>query len=236
MDTVTCSFCTHGNPEDAKFCNACGSSMHLQLCKHCGAIDNVSASACYKCGTSFSSSTDSEVRAGTAGTAAADPEAADEGPVAGSGAPRQLDAPPADGTLRVRREVKQKGPMKALALLLVAVAAVLLYRFYGPAGDDGSGVTLVHDAERASPGAIDATLGAVPPSSAKATGEIVPVTTPAPAATAAAPAPEALPLSVDSALPDASGPEPASTPGDDGEVPPGEPACTPEVTALGLCD
>ncbi len=47
MDIVHCSFCKHGNPADAKFCNACGSSLALQLCEACGAIDNVSATVCH---------------------------------------------------------------------------------------------------------------------------------------------------------------------------------------------
>ena len=53
MDIVHCSFCKHSNPADAKFCNACGSSLALQLCEACGAIDNVSATVCHKCGHPF---------------------------------------------------------------------------------------------------------------------------------------------------------------------------------------
>lgn len=53
MEIVHCSFCKHGNPADAKFCNACGSSLALQLCQACGAIDNISATACHKCGHPF---------------------------------------------------------------------------------------------------------------------------------------------------------------------------------------
>ena len=54
MEIVPCSFCKHGNPADAKFCNACGSSLSLQLCEACGAIDNIDATACHKCGRPFS--------------------------------------------------------------------------------------------------------------------------------------------------------------------------------------
>jgi hypothetical protein len=53
MEIVHCSFCKHGNPAEAKFCNACGSSLALQLCEACGAIDNISASACHKCDQPF---------------------------------------------------------------------------------------------------------------------------------------------------------------------------------------
>lgn len=53
MEVVHCSFCKHGNPVDAKFCNACGAALDLQLCEACGAIDKVSATNCHKCGQPF---------------------------------------------------------------------------------------------------------------------------------------------------------------------------------------
>ena len=53
MSALLCNFCGHENPADAKFCNSCASSLKLRLCGHCGAIDNVSSTACYKCGTPF---------------------------------------------------------------------------------------------------------------------------------------------------------------------------------------
>lgn len=48
-----CPFCNHANPADAKFCNDCGSPLHLQPCKQCEAINDQAANNCYKCGTEF---------------------------------------------------------------------------------------------------------------------------------------------------------------------------------------
>lgn len=53
MPTLECPFCERKNPEDAKFCNACGSPMHLKPCKECGAVNDIAAKACYKCGALF---------------------------------------------------------------------------------------------------------------------------------------------------------------------------------------
>lgn len=53
MPTLDCPFCERPNPEDAKFCNSCGSPLHLKPCKECGAVDDVRAKACYKCGAPF---------------------------------------------------------------------------------------------------------------------------------------------------------------------------------------
>jgi hypothetical protein len=45
----TCPFCEHGNPADSKFCNACGGALHLVPCARCGAVNDVTATACYQC-------------------------------------------------------------------------------------------------------------------------------------------------------------------------------------------
>ena len=45
-----CLFCSHSNPARAKYCNECGSPLHLKPCKECDAINNAAAEACYKCG------------------------------------------------------------------------------------------------------------------------------------------------------------------------------------------
>jgi len=44
-----CPFCDLGNPEDAKFCSACGGALHLVPCLRCGAVNDVAATACYQC-------------------------------------------------------------------------------------------------------------------------------------------------------------------------------------------
>lgn len=49
-----CPFCNHANPAGAKYCNDCGSPLHLKPCNHCEAINDQVASYCYTCGTEFS--------------------------------------------------------------------------------------------------------------------------------------------------------------------------------------
>ena len=102
MDIVHCSFCKHGNPADAKFCNACGSSLALQLCEACGAIDNVSATVCHKCGHPFAPRSD---------VAAADTDAAQS----------LTPAAQAEESAAARRS-----PWKLFALLAVIVAGTLV--------------------------------------------------------------------------------------------------------------
>lgn len=102
MEIVHCSFCKHGNPADAKFCNACGSSLTLQLCQACGAIDNISATVCYKCGQPFAPGVDSPTQG--------DDEA-------------QCPTPPAQAGQAPRT---RPGPWKLLALLAVVAAATLV--------------------------------------------------------------------------------------------------------------
>jgi hypothetical protein len=48
-----CAFCDHRNPNDARFCNACASPLHLKPCKQCEAINNVAATACHSCAAAF---------------------------------------------------------------------------------------------------------------------------------------------------------------------------------------
>jgi hypothetical protein len=48
-----CCFCNHANPAGAKYCNDCGSPLHLKPCKQCDAINDQVASNCYSCDTEF---------------------------------------------------------------------------------------------------------------------------------------------------------------------------------------
>lgn len=48
-----CPFCDAANPADAKFCNACGSPLHLKPCKKCGAVTEAAATRCGVCGSDF---------------------------------------------------------------------------------------------------------------------------------------------------------------------------------------
>jgi ribosomal protein L40E len=45
-----CPFCDRHNPAGAKFCNDCGSPLHLKPCNRCGAVNEQAATNCYKCG------------------------------------------------------------------------------------------------------------------------------------------------------------------------------------------
>ena len=53
MSSPTCRFCEHRNPEGSKFCNECGSPLHLALCPRCEAVNNMSAEQCFQCGASL---------------------------------------------------------------------------------------------------------------------------------------------------------------------------------------
>ena len=53
MSISSCRFCAHANPEGAKFCNDCGSPLHLKPCPQCEAITDVSAENCHQCGAPF---------------------------------------------------------------------------------------------------------------------------------------------------------------------------------------
>jgi RNA polymerase subunit RPABC4/transcription elongation factor Spt4 len=53
MSTSSCRFCAHVNPEGAKFCNDCGSPLHLKPCPQCEGITDVSAENCHQCGAPF---------------------------------------------------------------------------------------------------------------------------------------------------------------------------------------
>lgn len=44
-----CRFCAHVNPDGAKFCNDCGSPLHLRPCALCHAINDVTATRCHVC-------------------------------------------------------------------------------------------------------------------------------------------------------------------------------------------
>jgi ribosomal protein L40E len=67
-----CLFCDHVNPVGAKFCNDCGSPLHLKPCKQCEAINDHAAENCYQCGAADPALViaSREVESLTSGTAA----------------------------------------------------------------------------------------------------------------------------------------------------------------------
>ena len=48
-----CLFCDHINPAGAKFCNDCGSQLHVKRCSRCGGVNDQAAKNCFKCETEF---------------------------------------------------------------------------------------------------------------------------------------------------------------------------------------
>lgn len=136
METLRCSFCGHGNPVAAKFCNACGSSLDLQLCQHCSAIDSASSRSCYKCGTPF-------------GFVWAD---GDSPPSSAGKTPET--SPDAGGP--ERGGARRPGVLHASGLALLAVAAIFAFQLF-VAGQTPPAIKR---------NIVDATLGAVPPRAA----------------------------------------------------------------------
>jgi hypothetical protein len=53
MFPLQCPFCDHANPDGARFCNACGSRLHLRMCNQCEAVNDQDVKNCYQCGTEF---------------------------------------------------------------------------------------------------------------------------------------------------------------------------------------
>ncbi len=53
MSLSHCRFCAHDNPERARFCNECGSPLHLKPCPRCEAVNEDQAVRCYECGASL---------------------------------------------------------------------------------------------------------------------------------------------------------------------------------------
>ncbi len=209
--------------------------MHLQLCRRCGAIDNVSAVACYKCGASFSSRGDDEnARPEAEHVASAPANATPGGSTVAASARNAAASPRTSGTAPVRPAQKRKGgAASALLFVVIAAVAVFLYRTYAPSEEGGGGDAARAHTGRSSPGTIDATLGAVPPSAAilAAEGGTQPV--PAIAQPIAADDP---PLPVDATQPAAAADASSATGMDGSGAPPGAYPCTPEVAALGLCN
>ena len=53
MPRQRCRFCAHDNPEGARFCNDCGSPLHLRPCPACDGVNDDAASHCFQCGFRF---------------------------------------------------------------------------------------------------------------------------------------------------------------------------------------
>lgn len=243
MDTRHCSFCNRSNPVDAKFCNACGSSLHLQLCKHCGAIDNISSKSCYKCGTPFGfvweggdpARTRGDEVAGGPARASADegesPRDAAEGgaPPSAAAAPEPLPGSAQEGAADSGKPAGRFGrgftalrfdAMKSLSLVLLVVAAIFALQLF--TADEAPQVVKRN--------IVDATLGAVPPRQ-PASIEVIPIAT--------RPEPPASPPASPSVAPEPAAAlesDAVSEQEDEAARARPSPPCSAEVDALGLCN
>lgn len=50
MSAAPCALCGHANPAGSNYCNECGASLQLALCRECEAINHRTAATCHKCG------------------------------------------------------------------------------------------------------------------------------------------------------------------------------------------
>jgi len=124
-----CSFCGHGNPFGAKYCNECGSPLNFKPCAECGAVNEGSALGCYKCGAKLP---DADVQIVDRGDPA--PRATMEIPAAShTGLPQTI--PAYDPPSNERRKVRVS--RLTLSILIATTAAVAGYVGHGlSAGDD----------------------------------------------------------------------------------------------------
>ncbi len=110
-----CPFCEHPNPAAAKFCNDCGSPLHLKPCRQCDAINDGSVNFCYMCGAPFA-------------------ERASDSAVAVLRAHRRAEAA-RDGTVPVdTAPIPEQGPVRrggnALLLPVVIFAAIAVGTYF----------------------------------------------------------------------------------------------------------
>jgi hypothetical protein len=117
MSTLICRFCTHANPAGAKFCNDCGSPLHLKPCPHCAAITDLSAEHCHQCGAALVAPGIADASAEAIAGAAADETTGDAGdirPHVPESLAACLDA--GDGAIRPARDevVHYVGPIEAV--------------------------------------------------------------------------------------------------------------------------
>ena len=122
MVALLCFCCDHCNPAGAKFCNACGTPLHLKPCKHCEAINTRAAAHCHQCGETFAF----EFPTPLVAVAMPDPPDAVDGHVHAIEAPLQ---PPRPRGIRTR-----------LAAVLLGLTATVMLSAYYAYRQPGSGL------------------------------------------------------------------------------------------------
>ena len=75
MSFPRCRFCNHDNPDGARFCNGCGSPLHLKPCPQCEAVNDTAAAQCYECGAVLEANAPTGAVTAIPAPAAADTEA-----------------------------------------------------------------------------------------------------------------------------------------------------------------
>ena len=220
MALTRCNYCEHGNPPDAKFCNACGATLTLAPCPHCGAVNEVTSTACYQCRGSLQESSKDEL------------------------------VPALPAVAISQRSLRQSAPaiVGTVVFAIVAFIGYYAYRHYSPdslppspaANTEVKGRSgTVQPALTPRPAATPAVPVAATPASADLPAETAPAP-PVPPAT-----PQTIKLRASHQLveqPDASAvAPPVARPripnaGRAGELEPPRPGpCTERVAALGLC-
>ena len=208
LPTLQCLFCNHLNRAGARYCNDCGSQMHLQPCDRCGATNKRSAKNCYKCAAGFTlpaPAPDLDSAPEIPVDQLADPAlddatvATEHTPVPPDAAPVPPEPQPADETVAAETGATAPGPRRswrvaALTALLAAIVMAVYYYAEQPAQlaktqGEQSATQLTPDVSSAPASADTPTSSVAPPLEAAsvATGAVPPLATPDAGATTSAP-------------------------------------------------
>lgn len=117
MEALQCFCCDQPNPAGARYCNDCGTPLHLKPCKQCDAINDRPAMHCHQCGAEFAFPF-AEPTFEAPFAAAADFVPADRSPSASG-----ITTPRAASTIGANR-------IPGVALMAGLVAAVALSAYY----------------------------------------------------------------------------------------------------------
>jgi hypothetical protein len=235
-----CPFCNHRNPPGAKFCNECGSPLHLAPCEICGAVNNLTDTHCWQCDAALrdpgiSAPRPAELKQPSA--AEQDEELAQKLAAVGL-TPPELDQVPETNRPRTRRVegVSRHSSIPEPTSLFVQADDAPRSRWHGLmttvlVAAVGSAIAIgayVHLHGGTSLETIDPSPASAPDARADAPEEPRPHVAAVPADT---PAPTARPESEDRDAP--AGP---SVAGDAERASAAAPSCPPAVEAMALCE
>ena len=127
-----CRFCDHHNPASSKFCNDCGSPLHLRPCNQCQAVNDQAATYCYQCGAQYPAlSTTSGSKLGLPGGNPQCVTTGDEGSAA--------NAPQA--ALRAGSPLFRPGPFLFATIMMILITAAYVAYHINVATPNAIGVT-----------------------------------------------------------------------------------------------